>query len=168
MKIPYYLANFFLAVSALSLSGAFWNAGFILGAGVMVIISVVWGIFIWRKWSFGNGFCMLLFLLGISLAAVIEAPRFKILVSLIAIISTWDLAVFDFLLVSSPNINHESNLIRTHLLRLFSVLTVGLSLTLLTFGMQLNLKFWQVFLLGILLLVGLSQVFVQLKRSNND
>ena len=33
---------------------------------------------------------------------------------------------------------------------------------------QFDLKFWQVFLLGILFLAGLSQVFAQLKRSSNE
>lgn len=168
MKTLRYLAFLFLFFATLSLCGAFWITGFPLGIPVSIIISIVWGIIIWRKWGIGNSFCMLIFLLGISLAAVIEAPRFLILISLITIISTWDLATFYFRLIASPKIKHESNLIRSHLLRLFSILILGLCLTILTFGMQLRLKFWQVFLLGILLLVGLSQVFIQLKRSNND
>ena len=168
MKTLRYIAYLFLVIATMSLCGAFWITGFPIGIPVSMIISVVWGIFIWRKWGFGNSFCMLIFLLEISLAAIIEAPRFLILISLIAIISTWDLATFYFRLIDSPNINYESNLIRTHILRLFSILILGLSLTILSFAMQLSLKFWQVFLLGILLLVGLSQVFIQLKRSNSD
>jgi hypothetical protein len=167
-KTLQYLTYLFLVLASLTLCGAFWVTGFPMGIPVSIIISIVWGIFIWRNWDVGNNFCLMILLLGISLAAVIEAPRLLILISMITIISTWDLATFYFQLIASPIINDESKLIQSHLLRLFSILILGFSLTIVTFGMQLSLKFWQVFLLGILLLVGLSQVFIQLKRSNSD
>ena len=133
-----------------------------------MIVSFAWGIFLWLKWGFGSIFCMLIILLGISLAAIFEASRVIVLISLLATLSAWDLAAFYIRLISSNNIAHEDHLLQTHLLRLVMVLILGLTLPLLTFGLQFDLKFWQVFLLGVLLLVGLSQVFAQLKRSSND
>lgn len=111
---------------------------------------------------------MLVILLGISLAVTLGASRLIVLISLLATLSAWDLAAFSIRLSVSNNIADEERIIRTHLLRLVSVLILGLTLPLLAFGLQLDLKFWQVFLLGILLLAGLSQVFAQLKRSSND
>ena len=157
-----------IVIAALSLSIGFSLAGFLLGIAVAVVVSITWGVSIWRKWVFGNILCILVILLGISLAVTLGASRLIVLISLLATLSAWDLAAFSIRLSVSNNIADEERIIRTHLLRLVSVLILGLTLPLLAFGLQLDLKFWQVFILGILLLAGLSQVFAQLKRSSND
>lgn len=89
-----------------------------------------------------------------------------LLVSLLATLAAWDLDTFHNRLVVSKKIIAEEELVRAHLLRLISVLILGAALPSIAFALQFDLKFWQVFLLGMLLLLGLSQVFVQLKRSN--
>jgi hypothetical protein len=167
-KIPLLLGYFCIVIAASALSSAFAIAEFFLGIGVTVLVSVTWGVFIWRKWIFGSILCLLIFVLGISLAVIFKGSRLILLISLLATLSAWDLAAFHLRLSASKHVTKKDQLIRTHLLRLSSVLVIGLALPLLTFGLQFDLKFWQVFLLGILLLMGLSQIFVQLKRGSNN
>ena len=157
-----------LVIATLSLSSAFAIAGFFLGIMVTTVVSFAWGIFLWREWEFGNILCMLVFVLGISLGAIFESPRLILLISLLATLSAWDLAAFHARLSASKNIADKERLIQSHLLRLSGVLILGLALPLVAFVYQFDLKFWQVFLLGILLLAGLSQIFAQLKRGSNE
>jgi hypothetical protein len=156
-----------LTISSLTLLISFFSAGYLIGAVVVFIASLFWGISIGYKWKISNDISMLIFLLGISLAALLGAQRLFLLISILAALSAWDLGAFYSRVSTQENLQDEDNLIRTHLLRLISVIFIGSALVLLSFGFQLNLKFWQVFLLGILLLVGLSQVFIQIKRNNN-
>ena len=167
-KKPLHLSYICLAVAALTISSVFSISGFFLGIVVTVVVAIAWGIFIWRKWLFGNILSMLIFVLGISLGAIFEGSRLILFIGLLATLSTWDLAAFHAQLSASENIAEEYRLIRTHLLRLASALIIGLVLPLVAFTFQLDLAFWQVFLLGILLIAGLSQIFVQLKRGNES
>lgn len=163
----FYLTICCIFLASLALSAVFTAVGFPIGLVVAVLVSFAWGISIWRKWRTGNILCMLIFVLGISLGAILEGSRYILLLSLLSTMASWDLAAFFSRLSTDANISNENELIRTHLFRLMSVLIIGVVLSLLALSMQIDLKFWQVFLLGILLLLGLSQLFAQLKRSNN-
>ena len=166
-KVPLLLGYLCIVIAALTLSGAFAIAGFFLGILFVVVVSLAWGIFTWRMWNFGSNLCMLIFVLGISLTAIFEASRLILLISLLATLSAWDLVAFHVRLSATLKVNDKDQLVRVHILRLISVLILGLALPLLAYGLQFRMQFWHVFLLGILLLAGLSQVFVQLKRSSN-
>lgn len=164
----HYIPLICITIAALTLSSAFAAVGFVLGIAVTLLVSIAWGIFVWRVWLMGSVLCMLIFVLGISLGAILEASRLILLFSLLATLSAWDMAAFQKRLLKSPKLENEDELTRIHLLRLVSVLIIGMILPLLAFGLQFDLKFWQVFLLGILLLVGLSQVFSQFKHSSSE
>ena len=168
LKEPLHLGYISIIIAAITLSITFAIAGFFLGSAITVVVSIAWGIFIWRKWIFGSILCLLILVLGISLAAIFAGSRLILLISLLATLSAWDLAAFHIRLSVCRNIADKNQLIQTHLLRLASVMIIGLALPLLTFSLRFNLVFWQVFLLGVLLLAGLSQVFAQLKHSSND
>ena len=157
-----------LVIAALTLSSELADVGFIFGIPVTILVSVAWGIFIWRKWNTGCILCMLILVLEISLTTILDGSQLILLISLLATLTTWDLATFYIRLSSNKHIVHEELLIRSHLKRLVGVILLGLALPLLAYGLQLDLQFWQVFLLGILLLTGLSQVFSQLKRSSSN
>lgn len=155
-----------LIIATLALVSAFATVNFFIGSALTVVIAMAWGVFIWRRWEFGGILCMLILVLGNSLAVILGGSRLIALTSLLATLSTWDLAAFHNHLSSSSHIINQDQLIRSHLFRLISVVIIGLTLPLLTFRLQLDLEFWQVFLLGILLIAGLSQVFAQFKRSS--
>jgi hypothetical protein len=168
LKAPLPLSFFCIFIAALTLTGAFAFQGSFLGIAVTIVVSAAWGIFIWRKWILGSNLCMLILVLGISLAAFFEGSRLILFTSLLMILAAWDLGAFYMRFSSYQNIADEDQLIRTHLLRLSGVLLLGLVLPFLAFSFQFSLKFWEVFLLGVLLLAGLSLVFAQLKRSSID
>jgi len=166
MLKPLHLGFFSIATATLTLASAFLIMDFFLGIGATVLIGISWTIFVWRKWTTGSILCMLFIVLGISLAVIYNGSQWVLLISILATLSAWDLANLHAKLSKNDNVSNANKLIRTHLLRLLSVLILGLTLPLMTFVMQFELKFWQVFLLGVLLLAGLSQIFIQLKRDN--
>jgi hypothetical protein len=163
---PVHLSYFCILIAVLCLASAFAIAGFILGSAISLVVGAGWGIFSWRKWTVGTILSMLMIVLGISLATISGGSRLMLLISLLATLAAWDLDTFHNRLAASKKIITEEELVRAHLLRLISVLILGVALPSIAFALQFDLKFWQVFLLGMLLLLGLSQVFVQLKRSN--
>ena len=134
---------------------------------IILLVGGLWGVSIWRAWRKVEVLSLFFVILGISVAAIADGSRLLLLVSALAILATWDLSAFQGTLAANEGIYAEGELIRTHLLRLFSVLIVGATLPMIAFALQFDLKFWQVFLLGIVLLLGLSQVFSQLKRSSH-
>lgn len=166
MVKPLQLCFFSITTAILTLSSAFVTMDFFLGIGITILIGIGWAVFVWRKWITGSILSMLIVVLGISLAVIFDGSQWVLLISLLATLSAWDLATLHVKLSTNENISNGDILIRTHLQRLFSVLILGITLPSITFFMQFDLKFWQVFLLGILLLAGLSQVFIQLKRDN--
>ena len=163
---PLHLSYFCIGIAVLSLASVFAVTDFILGSVISLAVGTGWGLFLWRKWTIGSILSMLVIVLGISLATILGGSRLFLLLSLLAVLAAWDLDAFHIRLSGCDNLNAEEELVRTHLLRLAAVLILGLALPVVAFALQFDLKFWQVFLLGILLLLGLSQVFGQLKRSN--
>lgn len=141
--------------------------GFYWGILVILLVGGLWGISIWRAWRMVEVLSLFFVILGISVSAIVDGSRLLLLVSTLAILATWDLSAFQGTLAANEDIYAEDELIRTHLLRLFSVLILGATLPMIAFALQFDLKFWQVFLLGIALLLGLSQVFAQLRRSSH-
>jgi hypothetical protein len=162
-----YIAYLSLLITTITLFASLVNFGIFLGIAVAIVISTTWGFFISKNWQLGNTIIMLIFLLGISLAILSGNAREVALLSLLGALSTWDIASLKYQFSTSKNIRDEKQLVRTHFVRLANVLIIGFAFTFLSFSLKLTLKFWQVSLLGILLLGGLSQVFSFLKRSNH-
>jgi hypothetical protein len=165
-SLPLYYFSITIAILALAIS--FATAGFIWGIIIAFIIGAAWILSIWRGWRSGGILSMFCLIFGISAAALQEdGSRVALLISTVATLATWDLSAFASVLNANENIAAKDDLIRNHLLRLSSVLILGIALPLIAFALQFDLKFWQAFLLGVVLLIGLSQVFTQLKRSQS-
>jgi len=165
-SLPLYYFSITIAILALAISYAI--VGFIWGIIITFIIGAAWIISIWRGWRGGGILSMFCLILGISSAALQEdSLRVALLIGTVATLATWDLSAFASVLDSNENISAKDGLIRNHLLRLTSVVILGVVLPLVAFALQFDLKFWQAVLLGIVLLIGLSQVFTQLKRSQS-
>ena len=165
---PLYLSYLSLAITLLTLSVIFVMTGFSWGVIINGLVGSLWGLAIWRKWRVGNMLSLFFVILGISLAVMAGGSRILALFSTLAALATWDFASFHRKLLGNDEIHEEDEIIRTHLLRLSSVLILGVTLPLAAFTLSIELRFWQVFLLGAILLLGLSQVFAQLKRSSNS
>lgn len=164
---PVHLAYGSIAIVILTLSVSFASAGFIWGIFIAVLVGAAWAISIWRDWRLVETLSLFCVILGISIMALqTEETRVSLLISTLATLAAWDLTGFTRLLGDYELVNAADELIRTHLLRLFSILILGLVLPLMAYALQFELRFWQAFLLGVILLVGLSQVFSQFKRSN--
>lgn len=164
---PLHLSYISLAVALLALSVAFALTGFFWGLLINGIVGALWGVSIWRRWRISSVMSLFFVILGISVAVIAGGSKWLALISILATLATWDLSTFHRKLYNNEEIKDEDELIRIHLLRLSSVLLLGFSLPVAAFALNFELKFWQVFLLGALLVLGLSQVFSQLKRSSN-
>ncbi len=163
---PLYLSYFSLLIGIMCLSSAFMMTGFVWGIPVILVVGSLWAVSIWRAGRIIEILSLCLFILGISTAAMADGSRVLLLASALAALAAWDLSAFHYRLSANEEIREEGEIIRTHLWRLLSVLILGGTLPLITFALQFDLKFWQVLLLGVVLLLGLSQVFSQIKRSN--
>jgi hypothetical protein len=164
---PLYLSYISLIFALLILSVMFAQTGFIWGIVINIIVGFLWGLAIWRSWRIGGLLGLFFVILGISVAVIAAGVRWLSLVSTLSVLATWDLSSFHRKLSDNEEIREEDELIRIHLLRLSGVMLLGLTLPAIAFVLTIELKFWQVFLLGALLVLGLSQVFSQLKRSSN-
>ena len=164
---PLYLSYFSILIGIVCLSSTFVITGSIWVISVILIVGCLWAFSIARTWQIVEVLSLFLSILGISIAAMADGPRIFLMASTLAIVAAWDLSAFYHRLGANEEVREEGKIIRIHLLRLLSVLILGSTLPLMAFALQFDLKFWQVFLLGVLLLLGLSQVFSQLKRSNN-
>jgi hypothetical protein len=164
---PLHLGYGSIAIATLTLAVSFANVGFLWGIGLALFVGAAWAVSVWRSWGMGKTVSLFCIILGISMVAVqTESARVSLLISALAALAAWDLISFAQVLQDFEQIIAEEELIRAHLLRLFSLLIVGLALPLIAFMLQFELRFWQAFLLGVILLVGLSQVFSQFKRSS--
>ena len=165
---PLYLGYIAITITTLTLSTSLVNSGFVWGIGVAVFVGIFWVISAWRYWRVGSILSLFFIVLGISVVATQnENVRVSLLISTVATLIAWDLSAFDRLLSANKQIISENELIRNHLTRLVSVLILSSVLPLFSFALHFDLQFWQAFLLGVILLAGLSQVFTQLKRSNS-
>jgi hypothetical protein len=164
---PLHLGYGSIAIVTLTLAISFVSVGLLWGIGVALLVGAVWAISVWRSWRVGKTVSLFCAILTISMVSVqAEDARVTLLISTLAALAAWDLLSFAQVLQDYEEIIAEEQLIRTHFLRLFSILMVGLALPLIAFTLQFELRFWQAFLLGVILLAGLSQVFSQFKRSN--
>lgn len=164
---PLYLGFTTITIATLTLSISLASIGFYSGISVAVFVGIFWAISAWRNWGGGNTMSLFFIILGVGIVALQnESMRLFLLLSAITALVAWDLTNFDILIRINQQIIARDELIRTHLLRLSSVVILGLTLPLIVFSLQFELQFWQAFLLGVILLVGLTQIFTQLKRSN--
>jgi len=161
------LSYFCLFITFVSLALAFAVTNFPWVVLIILVLCTFWGLAIWRKWRLGEILSLFLMILCISIAAMMGSSRLLVLASSLATLATWDLSAFHKKLSENENTSAKNVLFRTHLMRLSTVLILGLALPTVAFAMTFALKFWQVFLLGMILLLGLSQVFSQLKGSSN-
>ena len=167
MLKPKHLSYFSITIASAGLASAFALEGFIWAIGVALLVGLAWIVSTRWGWQRGSTLSMFCFMLGISGAALQEnIYRGLLLTSTIATLAAWDLSSFARLLEIHQNIASKEDLIRIHHRRLSAVIMIGFVLPMVAFALQLELKFWQAFLLGVILLFGLSQVFSQLRRSS--
>ena len=166
MNRALFLSYISLVVAFVSLSLAFAMTKSLWIVLIVFVLCILWGLAIRRHWRLWETLSLFFIILNISIAAMTGSSRWLVLASSLATLTTWDLSAFHRKLSENKDIRAENELIRTHLLRLSSVLFLGLALPTIAFAMTFELKFWQVFVLGVVLLLGLSQVFSQLKRSS--
>lgn len=86
------------------------------------------------------------------------------LVGLVGALSAWDLAAFSRWVQDSPEAGEAKALERQHLQRLLLADAIGLGLAMLALQVRIRLRFGLVLLLGVGLMVGLSQAVRYLRR----
>ena len=161
------LTYFSVAIAVFALAAGFLLAGFPLATLSALLIGALWGLSTQKDWVTGETISLVLMVLVISFAGLLNAARILLLVSALGTLAAWDLGNFHRTRLQNENIANAEHLTREHLSRLLVVLMIGVALPLIAFSLQFELQFWQVFAMGFILLFGLGQIFIRLKRSDN-
>jgi len=165
MKLPEWL--FFVSAVVCTLS---FGLGFLLTGshGLAVVafsIGCLWTISHWKEWSWGDlaGFAIYSFLLAVGGWQGVAIPW--LVVGIASLIITWDIARLSAQMKRVERIVDEDGLIRRHLLRLGSLLVIGLCLSILALNLRLMLSFDLGLILSLVMIITLSRVITFLREN---
>ena len=149
LVLPYALAGHWLFALIIALGGLFW----------------------WYGWSHKLPGISTLYLLGVTAFCVlgvwINLVPFYFLASLLAALTAWDLDRFDQRLNKVDRVELKQVVVRKHLIRLLFVVVLGLLVGGAALLLRFNLTFGWVLILGLVTVLGLSQVYNLFKREIN-
>ena len=151
-------------IASLSLLAAFWSMGHWVFTLVIVLVEFFW----WLGWHRKLNFISYVYLvvnLGLCvLGAWVELSRWWLLAAAVTTLAAWDLDRFDHWQRHIDRVEMKASLIRRHLLRLLLVCATGLILGGAALVVRVQLDFAWILILGLLTVVGLSQIYNLIKR----
>jgi hypothetical protein len=154
-----------IGLATLLLAIGYGLDGHWIGVAASVALGCLWLVGLWRGWHGTDALGLVGF---VSLAAVgvwlmLAAPI--LLVSVVAALAAWDAQRFAQRLWEAEHVRGETELVRSHLQRLFWVCGSGCVLGEIALGVRVPLGFTWALLLGALAIVGLSRAIRWLNRS---
>jgi hypothetical protein len=156
--------NIGLAAGALALG--YGLDGRLLEAGLCLALGSAWLLGWWRHWVWvatpGLVLCSAAATVGLLLDLAAAWP----LLGLVAALVAWDLDAFLQRLAGAARVAGQGDLERHHLVRLLIVSGLGLGLGGLALELRIDLGFGLLLLLGLLVVIGFSQVVGFLRRES--
>jgi hypothetical protein len=130
-------------------------------------LGLLWLIGQWRgwRWSASAGLISLTGLAAWGVWSQLPAPW--LLFGLVAALAAWDLARFSQRLQQARQVIDEASLIWAHLQRLLIIAGLGLLLGEIALAVRLEFNLGWALLLGLLLILGLSQVTNLIRRQQS-
>ncbi len=145
-----------LATVTLILGYAFGDAP--LFSWLWALLGLCWLIGQWRNWDWVISWGLVLFVGAAAFGVWLNAPGGWMLLSVLATLAAWDLAHFTARMRRAELGDEAAMLTTTHLRRLAMVIGLGLLLGGVALGVSVTLHLgWAIFL-GLLAVIGLSQV----------
>ena len=142
--------------------GGVWKISLILLA-----MGVLWWIGQKRHWNLFAPVALLGFVVAAAVGLWMGLPAGWMLVGVVAALSAWDLDHFARRLRSVERVEMRPALERLHLRRLVSVDGLGLLLAGMALGVQYKFSFDVALVLGLVAVVGLSQMVSYLRRESD-
>ena len=140
----------------------FWIASFFIAA-----LGIFWIIGYLKNWKWQASVMFTLFL-GASTAGLwLNLPQWAILLSMVGVISAWDLDHFTQRLRYAGLVEERFNLEKYHIKRLFIVNLLSLLLSVIAFNVKVKLGFGAILLLGMIAVLSLNQVIIFLKGKSS-
>lgn len=134
---------------------------------LLLALGLLWMIGQWRVWSWANSLGLLSFTVAAVVGVWLGLPAGWMLLGTVATLAAWDLSDFDQRLQNAQQAQGQQELTRAHLQRLTFVLGLGLLLGSIALSVQLDFGFWWALLLGLLVILSLSRVFLAIQRESN-
>ena len=135
-------------------------------SAVAILLGLAWLLGRWRGWGWVSSAGLLSFAAAAAAGVWLDFGAGWMLAGLVAALCAWDLDHFARRLEGVPwdgaAVARRRALERRHLLRLLGVATVGLLLAVVALQATIRLTFIPAFLLGLLVLVGLSRAIAYL------
>jgi hypothetical protein len=153
-----------LAVSALSLSMAFWQVGYIILISPSIILTGFWGLAHWRGWRWARDMAFAVSILLVGFGAWAGGSPFWLLLALAGALVAWDMGRFAWLLVRAGIVRDEAGLWKAHFIRLGGVLVIGLGLSFLALNLSLGVNFDVSLVLAFVLIFTFSRVVGYLRQ----
>jgi hypothetical protein len=167
MNRSLWIASGCIVLATFGLALGFTLGGEELLAPVVTIFGIMWLVAVHREWQAVTTIAMMVFVAGTAFATWKGFMPGLMLVVLVAGLSAWDLVSMSarFRRVKKEAI--EQGIERRHLTRLAAVDGMGLLLGSAGLLLKINLGFGVEILLGLVVAIGLSQLILHLRRSND-
>jgi hypothetical protein len=147
--LSYAINQFWIASLFITLLGILWMVGYLKG------------------WKWQASVMFTLFLGASAIGLWLNLSQWLIVLSMVGAISTWDLDHFTQRMRYAGLVSERPNLEKYHIRRLFVVIIFGLFLSLIALNLEVKLGFGTILLLGMIAVLGLSQVITFLKGKSS-
>ena len=140
----------------------FWIASLLI-----TILGILWMVGYLKGWKWQASVMFTLFIGASAIGLWLNLSQWSILLSMVGTISAWDLDHFTQRMRYAGLVVERPNLEKYHIKRLFVVNFFGLSLSVIALNVEVKLGFGTILLLGMIAVLGLSQVIIFLKGKSS-
>ena len=137
----------------------FWIASLLIAT-----LGIFWMVGYLKDWKCQASVMFTLFIGASAIGLWLNLPQWLILLSMVGVISAWDLDHFTQRLRYAGLVEERFNLEKYHIKRLFIVNLLSLLLSVIAFNVEVKLGFGAILLLGMIAVLGLNQVIFFFKR----
>ena len=140
----------------------FWIASLLI-----TILGILWMVGYIKGWKWQASVMFTLFIGASAIGLWLNLSQWLILLSMVGAISAWDLDHFTQRMRYAGLVVERPNLEKYHIKRLLVVNLFGLLLSVIALNVQVKLGFGAILLLGMIAVLGLSQVIIFLKGKSS-
>ena len=159
--------RFCLACAASTLAVSYAFSPWLIGAGLIFGLGLVWEIGQQRRWDWIAHLGLTAFLGLAALGIWLRLPSAWLVFAVVAALSSWDLSQFTQRLRNAGHVIHEQDLIRAHVRRAFIVAMISLILCEVALVIEIEFSFAWALALSLLAAFGLSRMIAFLRRESD-
>jgi hypothetical protein len=158
----------FILASMLALMAGYYQSVLLPVAIGCFVIGLLWFFSQWRHWAWVASLGLFVFIGAAGIGVWIGLSPILMAFSVLGSLSAWELADFSRRLGSAAPGDDLRKLEKKHLIRLVSLVVVGLALILAALVLHLRISFGWVFLLTVAAVLGMVQLVNRFRRGRID